>query len=80
MSARETIERLLRAESDANIRFDQITHLLRALGFRMRTSGSHHIFTKRGVLERINLQREGAKAKPYQVRQVRRILTHYKLL
>jgi hypothetical protein len=34
----------------------------------MRVSGSHHIFTQTGVMERINLQREGAKAKPYQVR------------
>jgi hypothetical protein len=46
----------------------------------MRVSGSHHIFTKPGVMERINLQREGSKAKPYQVRQVRKILSQYKLL
>jgi hypothetical protein len=46
----------------------------------MRISGSHHIFTKEGVLERINIQREGAKAKPYQVRQIRKILAAYKLL
>jgi hypothetical protein len=41
---------------------------------------SHHIFTLTGVMERINLQREGSKAKPYQVRQVRKILANYKLL
>jgi hypothetical protein len=46
----------------------------------MRIAGSHHIFTRPGVLERINLQRESSKAKPYQVRQVRRILAQYKLL
>jgi len=46
----------------------------------MRVSGSHHIFTQTGVMERINLQQEGSKAKPYQVRQVRRILVNYKLL
>jgi hypothetical protein len=54
--------------------------LLQAKGFRMRVSGSHHIFTRVSVMQRINLQREGGKAKPYQVRQVRRILTDYKLL
>jgi hypothetical protein len=48
-------------------------------GFRMRVAGSHHIFTKPGVMERINLQREGSKAKPYQIRQVRKILAQYKL-
>ena len=46
----------------------------------MRVSGSHHIFTQSGVFERINLQREGSKAKPCQVRQVRKILATYKLL
>ena len=80
VSADKTLEKLLRGESDTNIRFDEICHLLQAKGFRMRVSGSHHIFTMSGVMERINLQREGAKAKPYQVRQVRKILANYKLL
>ena len=33
-----------------------------------------------GVRERINFQREGAKAKSYQIRQIRQILANYKLL
>ncbi|MYD69520.1 MAG: type II toxin-antitoxin system HicA family toxin [Acidobacteria bacterium] len=32
-----------------------------------------------GVAERVNLQRDGSHAKPYQVRQVRRILLKYGL-
>ncbi len=59
MSVEKTIQRLLRAESDANIRFDELCHLLQAKGFRLRASGSHHIFTQPGVVERINLQRGG---------------------
>jgi len=80
MSVGKTIEKLLRGASDANIRFEELCQLLQAKGFRMRVSGSHHIFTRSGVMERINIQREGSKAKPYQVRQVRRILAQYKLL
>ena len=80
MSVEKTLEKLLRGESDANIRFDELCHLLQVRGFRMRVSGSHHIFTRSGVMERINLQRDGSKAKPYQVRQVRKILANYKLL
>jgi predicted RNA binding protein YcfA (HicA-like mRNA interferase family) len=80
MSVEKTLGKLLRGESDANIRFDELCHLLQARGFRMRVSGSHHIFTRSGVMERINLQRDGSKAKPYQVRQVRKILANYKLL
>lgn len=79
MSVEKTLEKLLRGASDANIRFDEICDLLQAKGFRMRVSGSHHIFNKPGVMERTNLQREGSKAKPYQVRQVRKILAQYKL-
>jgi hypothetical protein len=74
------LDKLLRGESDGNIRFDELCHLLQVKGFRMRVSGSHHIFTRPGVMERINIQREGSKAKPYQVRQVRRIMATYKLL
>ena len=80
MSVEKTLKKLLREESDANIRFEELCHLLQAKGFRMRVSGSHHIFTQTGVMERINLQREGSKAKPYQVRQVRKVLANYKLL
>ena len=80
MSVEKTLEKLLRGASDANFRFDEICDLLQAKSFRMRVSGCHHIFTKYGVVERINLQREGSKAKPYQVKQVRKILAKYKLL
>jgi predicted RNA binding protein YcfA (HicA-like mRNA interferase family) len=80
VSVEKILEKLLRGASDANIRFDEICHLLQAKGFRMRVSGNHHIFTKSGVMERVNLEREGSKAKPYQIRQVRKILAQYKLL
>ncbi len=80
MSAEKTLEKVLRGSSDANIRFEELCHLLQTKGFRMRVSGSHHIFTQPGVMERVNLQREGSKAKPYQVRQVRRILANYKMI
>lgn len=40
---------------------------------------NHHIFRKPGVEERINLQRDGSHAKPYQVRQVRAVIVQYKL-
>ena len=37
------------------------------------------MFRKQGVTERINLQREGSHAKPYQVRQIRRVILKYEL-
>jgi len=71
--------RILQGKSDANVDFDDLRHLLQWLGFEERTRGSHHIFRRPGVRELINLQREGSKAKAYQVRQVRRVLLRYGL-
>ena len=48
-------------------------------GFVERVRGSHHIFRKDGVRERINLQRDGSQAKPYQVRQIRQVILRYGL-
>jgi predicted RNA binding protein YcfA (HicA-like mRNA interferase family) len=75
----KVLERVLSRTSDANIRFDDLCHLLSSLGFEMRVRGSHHIFRKAGVEEKINLQREGSEAKPYQVRQVRAVILKYRL-
>jgi predicted RNA binding protein YcfA (HicA-like mRNA interferase family) len=69
--------RILRGTSDANIPFDGLCQLLRRLGFVERIRGSHHIFTKEGVEEILNLQPKGRQAKPYQVKQVRRVILKY---
>ncbi len=37
------------------------------------------MFRKTGVSEKINLQRQGAKAKPYQVKQVREVIRKNRL-
>ncbi len=67
------------ATSDENIPFEPLLALLRNLGFRERIKGSHHIFSKEGVAEILNLQPKGSKAKAYQVKQVRNVLLRYKL-
>ena len=75
----DLLARILRGTSDANIPFNDLRQLLRRLGFEERIRGSHHIFRKAGVEEKLNLQRDNAKAKVYQVRQVRAIIVRYKL-
>lgn len=69
---------ILRGTSDANIRFSDLCSLLGKLGFDERVRGSHHIFTKDGVEEIINIQPLGSKAKVYQVKQIRGIILKYK--
>jgi len=71
--------KLLRGTSDTNISFSEICELLKSLGFGERVRGSHHIFSKEGVEEIVNLQPKGAKAKSYQVKQIRNIILRYKL-
>jgi predicted RNA binding protein YcfA (HicA-like mRNA interferase family) len=53
--------------------------LLKRLGFQERAKGSHHIFSREGVDEMLNLQAGGNKCKPYQVKQVRKVLIHDRL-
>lgn len=65
--------------SDGNIPFAGFCHLLKCLGFIERIKGDHHIFTKSGVEEILNVQSKGAKAKLYQVKQVRKVIVNYKL-
>ena len=73
------LSRILRGTSDRNIPFDRLCALLHHLGFDERIRGSHHIFSKEGVEEILNVQPKGSLAKPYQVKQVRNVILKYKL-
>jgi len=73
------LEQILNGRSDANINFNDLLSLLRSLNFQERIRGSHHIFTLEGIDEILNLQPKGAKAKVYQVRQVRRVILKHRL-
>ena len=70
---------ILRGASDSNIPFPGLCQLLHQLGFEERIRGDHHIFTKDGVEQILNLQPRRAKAKPYQVKQVRNVVLKYRL-
>ena len=79
MGAEKTLRRLLSGTADAAIRFDDLCQLLESLGFEKRVKGSHHLFRRSGVEEKINLQRAGAQAKPYQVKQLLDLVERYNL-
>lgn len=61
--ANKTLARVLQGSADANLKFEDLRTLLRWLGFSERIKGGHHIFTKPGVAEILNLQARGADAK-----------------
>jgi predicted RNA binding protein YcfA (HicA-like mRNA interferase family) len=70
---------VVRGTADANISFNDLCSLLDRLGFERRIRGSHNMFRRSGIAEKINLQKDGNKAKPYQVRQVRDVIVKYRL-
>ncbi|PIP48884.1 MAG: toxin HicA [Chloroflexi bacterium CG07_land_8_20_14_0_80_45_17] len=76
---KQVLERILSGLSDRNIRFSELRNFILSLGFAERIKGDHHIFTKAGVTEIMNLQPlKNGMAKAYQVKQVRGIILRYK--
>jgi hypothetical protein len=65
--------------SDSNIPFDALCSLLERLGFEERINGDHHIFTRDGVDEILNIQPKNGKGKPYQVKQIRNVFLKYRI-
>lgn len=78
-ATRKTLEKILRGTSDANIPFEDLRRVLSGLGFSERIRGSHHIFSREGVDEILNLQPMGDKGKPYQVKQIRHVILKYRM-
>jgi hypothetical protein len=71
--------KILSGVNDKNIRFQDLRKLILHYGFTERIRGDHYIFTKENVFEIINLQPlKDGKVKPYQVKQVRKLVLEYK--
>lgn len=63
-----------------NVGFGDVQRLVAALGFELeRVSGSHHIYGHPNLAEKLNLQSIGGRAKPYQLRQLLRLIDEYDL-
>ncbi len=53
---------------------------MQGLGFELRrVSGSHHVFAHPDIAELLNLQSVRGQAKPYQLRQLIRLVERYDL-
>ncbi len=79
MNRRQLLKRLARGAVQ-NVAFADMVRLVEGLGFRQqRVSGSHHIFVHPEVPELVNLQNVSGEAKPYQIRQLLRLVERYNL-
>jgi predicted RNA binding protein YcfA (HicA-like mRNA interferase family) len=62
--------------SGKSLTFSEAQVILKKLGFTLaRVSGSHHIYTHPRLGRPANLQRDGKDAKPYQLKQIRDIIS-----
>jgi len=78
MKPEKTLERIL--GGSRNLAFDDVVSLIEAYGFRLdRVRGSHQIYRREGTPELINLQNVRGQAKPYQVRQIMKLIEKYNL-
>jgi len=78
MDKRKLLKKLM--SGSKNVRFAEATAVAEAYGFKLdRVSGSHHIYVHPGIPELINLQNVKGKAKPYQIKQLLKIVEKYNL-
>jgi predicted RNA binding protein YcfA (HicA-like mRNA interferase family) len=79
MDERKLLNSLARG-AVANVSFGDLCSLAEGLGFELRrVSGSHHVFTHPDIPQLINLQSVRGQAKPYQIRQLMRLVERYDL-
>ena len=77
-SVRKLLEEL--CNNPQGIRVGDFVRVVEAFGFEhCRTKGSHQLYRNPDVLEPLNLQEKEGEAKPYQVRQLLRLVEEYKL-
>ncbi len=75
---RRLLQKLL--SGSRNIRFAEAIACAEAFGFRLsRINGSHHIYVHANVSELLNFQNVSGQAKPYQVKQLLRLIERYNL-
>ena len=71
---------VMSGRSDYNIKYSDLQNLIVDLGFEFkRQRGSHTIYYHAVINEMMNIQKDGSKAKGYEVKQLRNIITKYNL-
>ena len=79
MNKRKLLKRLLDG-AHQNVRYDDLASLVESFGFEhVRSKGSHHIFKHADVEEQLNLQEVKGQAKPYQIKQLLKLVEEYDL-
>ena len=79
MNRKKLLKRLSQG-AVTNVAFSDLLNLAAGFGFReRRISGSHHILAHPEITELLNLQEVGGEGKPYQIRQMLKLVERYNL-
>ena len=79
MNRRALLRRLLDGAVH-NVSFADLANLVEGLGFQLqRAGGSHRLYAHPDVPEALNIQDAHGEAKPYQIRQLLRLIERYNL-
>ncbi|MGH9462048.1 MAG: type II toxin-antitoxin system HicA family toxin [Vicinamibacteria bacterium] len=79
MNRRKLLQRISQGALH-NVAFADLRNLVEGLGFQLaRVKGSHHVFAHPAIPELVNLQDVRGQAKPYQIRQLLRLIERYNL-
>lgn len=79
MNSHKLLKRISSGEV-RNVSFSDLVKLVEGLGFELsRIRGSHHVFVHPDISELVNLQDVKGQAKPYQVRQLLKLIERYNL-
>lgn len=77
---KKTYNDVISGKSDYNIKYSDFQSLIIDLGFVFkRQKGSHTIYFHSGIGEIMNIQKDGSKAKGYEVKQLRNLILKYNL-
>lgn len=77
---KSTYDMVMSGNSDNSINYIDFQNLILNLGFEFkRQNGSHTIYYNSSINERLNIQKDGSKAKGYQVRQLKAIIIKHDL-
>jgi len=64
-----------------NMRFSELCYIAEMFGFVHRGGvGSHRVYKRKDINQKLNFQEDNGKAKPYQIRQLIKIIKQYNLL
>jgi len=77
---KKVYDAVMSGQSDNNIKYTDLQNLLIGLGFEFkRQKSSHTMYYNSSINEFMNIQKDGVKAKAYQVRQLRDIIIEHNL-